>query len=127
VQDVNLGAAIKLMHQDPGGAWSVESLAEAAGMSRSAFAARFALLVGEGPMAYLTGWRMDKAAALLKSHLSVAEVSVRLGYASVTAFCRAFKRHQGVAPGALRAPKKNGEVGSRAAQIQAPAQIRVPL
>ncbi|HTA16879.1 MAG TPA: cupin domain-containing protein, partial [bacterium] len=63
-QDANLGLAIARMHEEPGGPWTVENLAEAAGMSRSAFAARFASLVGEGPMAYLTRWRMDKAEAL---------------------------------------------------------------
>lgn len=115
LQDANLGAAIRRMHQEPGKDWSVESLAEAAGMSRSAFAARFAALVGEGPLAYLTRWRMDLAASLLKNRLPVATVAARMGYASVPAFSRAFKRQRGKAPGSLRIAEGSAEARSRAA------------
>jgi AraC-like DNA-binding protein len=42
-------------------------------MSRSAFAARFAQLVEEPPLTYLTRWRMQKASRLLEtSHAGVA-------------------------------------------------------
>jgi AraC-like DNA-binding protein len=115
LQDPNLGAAITRIHQEPGSPWTVESLAEAAGMSRSAFAARFASLVGEGPLAYLTRWRMDKAAELLKNRLSVAVVAKRMGYASIPAFSRAFKRHRGTAPGAMRKEDETLELHSKAA------------
>jgi AraC-like DNA-binding protein len=115
LQDANLGAAIRRMHQEPGRAWTVEALAEAAGMSRSAFAASFAAMVGECPLAYLTRWRMDKAAALLKNRLPVAQVAERMGYASVPAFSRAFKREQGVAPGSLRTEEHGGELARPAA------------
>ncbi|HTB23071.1 MAG TPA: AraC family transcriptional regulator [bacterium] len=115
LQDANLGAAITRIHQEPGKPWTVESLAEAAGMSRSAFAARFAGLVGEGPLAYLTRWRMDKAAELLKNRLPVAAVAKRMGYASIPAFSRAFKRHRGTAPGALRKEEESLEPHSKAA------------
>jgi AraC-like DNA-binding protein len=101
-QDANLGAAIARMHEEPGGPWTVGNLAEAAGMSRSAFAARFTSLVGEGPMAYLTRWRMDKAEALLRNRVPVADVAGRTGYSSVPAFSRAFKRIRGAAPGSMR-------------------------
>jgi AraC-like DNA-binding protein len=114
-QDANLGAAIARMHEEPGGPWTVENLAETAGMSRSAFAARFASLVGEGPMAYLTRWRMDKAEALLRSRVAVAEVATRTGYASVPAFSRAFKRSRGAAPGSLRTNEAASANNRRAA------------
>ena len=75
-------------------------------MSRSAFAARFADLVGESPMHYVTRWRMHVALTLLQEdEASIGELAFRLGYQSEAAFSRAFKRVIGVSPGAIR---KNG-------------------
>ena len=72
-------------------------------MSRSAFAARFAQLVEEPPLTYLTRWRMQKASRLLEtSHAGVAEIAKRVGYDAKAAFSKAFKRWIGVAPGAYR-------------------------
>ena len=53
-------------HQDPAHAWTVASLAQRVGMSRSTFAGRFTELVGEPPLHYVTRWRMQKAAGLLR-------------------------------------------------------------
>ena len=39
--DPQLALAIEAIHHEPGGAWTVASLASRAGMSRSAFAGRF--------------------------------------------------------------------------------------
>jgi AraC-like DNA-binding protein len=72
-------------------------------MSRSAFAARFAQLVEEPPLTYVTRWRMQKASRLLEtSQAGVAEVAKRVGYDAEAAFSKAFKRWIGVAPGAYR-------------------------
>jgi AraC-like DNA-binding protein len=60
-----IGLALKSMHENAGAPWTVESLAAACGMSRSAFAQKFKDLVGEAPLEYLTNWRMQKAIALL--------------------------------------------------------------
>lgn len=77
--------------------WTVESLAAASGMSRSAFAMRFKEMVGETPLEYLTTWRMQKAASLLrKGDQKLIDVSV--GYDSHAAFSKAFKRVVHVAP-----------------------------
>jgi AraC-like DNA-binding protein len=46
--------------------WTVESLTEAAAMSRSAFAARLKELLGQTPLEYVTEWRMQKAMQLLE-------------------------------------------------------------
>src|SRR5438105_1828984 len=54
------------MHEKVEHPWTVESLAAACGMSRSAFAVRFKNLVGETPLEYLTGWRMQKATGMLE-------------------------------------------------------------
>jgi AraC-like DNA-binding protein len=72
-------------------------------MSRSAFAARFAELVGQTPIQYVGRWRMQLALAGLRDQrLPIADVAGRLGYRSEAAFRRAFKRHLGRAPGAAR-------------------------
>jgi len=72
-------------------------------MSRSAFAARFAQLVEEPPLTYLTRWRMQKASRLLETTpAGVAEIAKRVGYEAEAAFSKAFKRRTGAAPGAYR-------------------------
>ncbi|HEU4411847.1 MAG TPA: helix-turn-helix transcriptional regulator [Polyangiaceae bacterium] len=80
------------------------SLADAAGLSRAAFARRFADAVGQPSLAYVTSRRMDVAAQLLRDRrLSLAEVASTVGYDSEFAFSRAFKRERGVTPGRFRA------------------------
>jgi AraC-like DNA-binding protein len=72
-------------------------------MSRSAFAARFAELVGEPPMHYVTRWRMHAAVTWLREDdATLGELALRLGYQSEAAFSRAFKRFIGLSPGAVR-------------------------
>ena len=101
--DPQIGRALSLIHEKPEDDWTVESLASKVGMSRSAFAARFAQLVEEPPLTYLTRWRMQKASRLLEtSPAGVAEVAKRVGYDAEAAFSKAFKRWIGVAPGAYR-------------------------
>ena len=79
------------------------SLAAAVGLSRSALARRFAALVGEPPLAYLTRWRMTLAADLLRGEdRRLAEVAAAVGYESEFAFAKAFKRVRGVSPGRYR-------------------------
>jgi hypothetical protein len=49
----SISAALGLIHQSPAHKWTVNELAEAVALSRSAFSARFTKLVGEPPMTYL--------------------------------------------------------------------------
>jgi len=101
--DRRLGAALRLLHKDMSVAWTVESLAEAAGMSRSAFALRFKEKIGQSPLDYLTRWRMFRASHLLRrTDKAMVEVAGSVGYESEAAFNKAFKRVAGVAPGAYR-------------------------
>lgn len=103
LKDSSLSKALARMHAEPGGPWTVESLAREAGLSRAAFARRFAEQVGEPPLAYLTRWRMSIAARLLhSSEASVAEVAEHVGYESEFAFSRAFKKNCGLAPTPFR-------------------------
>jgi AraC-like DNA-binding protein len=111
-----IGTALGLVHQSPECAWTVASLAQRVGMSRSAFASRFTQLVGEPPLHYITRWRMQKAAGLLRQgHKTLAEVAEQVGYESETAFSKAFKRSVGSSPGAYRRAAKNGAQSAAAA------------
>lgn len=101
--DPAVGTALRLMHEDPGRRWTVAALAGAVGSSRAAFAARFSGLVGQPPLAYLTGWRMAVAAELLRdTDATVATIARSVGYEDGFAFSVAFKRARGVSPSAWR-------------------------
>lgn len=103
LRDPQVGRAIALVHREPSRAWTVAALAREVAMSRSAFAARFAELVGETPMRYLARWRSRVAMAALKEEeATIGELAARLGYRSEAAFGRAFKRLTGLSPGAVR-------------------------
>jgi AraC-like DNA-binding protein len=103
VRDPQIGAALARIHRQPGDAWTVDTLAVAAGMSRSLFAERFTTLLGLSPARYLLQWRMRLGAVWLKNEaMTVAEIATRLGYASDAAFSRAFKRFMGHSPGSVR-------------------------
>ncbi|GIH96356.1 AraC family transcriptional regulator [Planobispora siamensis] len=102
--DPLIGPALRLIHENPARQWTVASLAEKVGASRAAFARRFATLVGEPPMAYLTGWRMTLAADLLRSsETTIDSVARHVGYANAFALSVAFKRVRGVSPSRHRA------------------------
>lgn len=114
VADPSIGLALRLMHARPAEPWTVERLASAVSMSRSAFAARFTQLVGEPPLQYLAHWRMTRAARLLdEDGLSVAAVAEQVGYANAVAFTKAFSRVQGVGPGAYRRRQREPAAGGR--------------
>lgn len=101
--DPQLGRALSLVHGEPERAWSVADLASEVGMSRSAFSDRFTELVGESPMRYVTRWRMSLAERwLADGEQTVSEVARRVGYDSLPAFSRAFKRTVGVPPVEVR-------------------------
>lgn len=103
LRDKQIGRAIALIHDDPSRPWTLASLAEEVAMSRSAFATRFAELVGMPVMQYVTQWRMQVAMSLLKSDgARVADLAARLGYQSEAAFSRAFKRFTGFSPSAIK-------------------------
>lgn len=101
--DPQIGGALSLVHQNPERDWTVQELAHQVAMSRSAFAARFTKLVGEPPLSYVTRWRMQKAASLLREgNSTIAQIAESVGYDSEAAFSKAFKRALGSAPGAYR-------------------------
>jgi AraC-like DNA-binding protein len=103
LRDPAVSAALRAIHQHPARPWTVQTLAARTGLSRAAFAQRFAGTVGAPPLAYLTWWRMTLAARLLReTDLPLRSVAERSGYATEFAFAKAFKREFGTAPGRYR-------------------------
>jgi len=103
MRDRFVGRALALMHESPATEWTVDELGRRVGLSRSALHERFAELIGQPPMQYLTNWRMQVAASLLRdTNATVATVAQDVGYDSEAAFARAFKRLVGMPPAAWR-------------------------
>ena len=102
LRDSQLAIALKTIHADVSQNWSVAELGRKAGMSRSSFADRFAKTVGITPIEYLLQLRMALAKNMLyREKRSVAEVAFAIGYESASAFSVAFKRSNGISPGAF--------------------------
>ncbi len=103
LRDPQLRAALALIHAQPERDWSLADLARQCGMSRAAFAERFATCVGQTPMRYLARWRMQVASGLLRDgRLSIEAVAEEVGYHSQASFTRAFKSFVGAPPGVWR-------------------------
>lgn len=97
--DPVVGAALRLLHDDPAEPWTVAALADAVGVSRATLARRFTELAGEPPMTYLTSWRLSLAADLLRNtDDTVDAIARRVGYASGYGLSVAFTREYGVRP-----------------------------
>jgi AraC-like DNA-binding protein len=95
----HIARALACIHEAPANDWTLDALAEAAGLSRSAFAAQFRTSVGEPPHNYLIRWRMGIAA---HTGLRLAEIAARVGNKSEFAFSRAFARARGLSPARFR-------------------------
>jgi transcriptional regulator GlxA family with amidase domain len=93
--DARLAKAITAMHDKPEKAWSLDGLAQVAGMSRARFAAHFRETVGTPPLDYLTDWRISVAQTLLRRGKPMKAVAPMVGYSSPAAFARVFARRVG--------------------------------
>ena len=103
LHDPVVGRALAELHARPDEPWTIASLAAEVHLSRATLARRFAELVGEPPLAYLTRWRMDLAARRLRDTTEPVQTIARsVGYTSEYAFNRAFRRHRGQPPGRYR-------------------------
>ncbi|WP_242892670.1 AraC family transcriptional regulator [Actinomadura litoris] len=106
--DAVVGPALRLLHDDLSHPWTVADLAARVGVSRAALAQRFGKLVGEPPMAYLTGVRLAQAADLLReSEATLESVARQVGYGNAFALSTAFKRERGVSPQEYRTSQEH--------------------
>lgn len=103
LRDPLVARALALLHAEPARDWTVDALAARLHQSRSALGQRFAERVGEPPMRYLAGWRMQLAADLLaRTDALVSLVAAQVGYGSEPAFSRSFRRAFGLSPSEYR-------------------------
>jgi len=108
VRDPEVGRALALLHRKPAHPWTIATLANEVGISRSVLAERFRRYLPETPIAYLTRWRLQLGAQLLKStNSSVAQIAGDVGYESEPSFNRAFKREFGLPPARFRSESRS--------------------
>lgn len=94
-----LGKAIAAMNQDLRGSFTLDRLADIAGMSRAAFAGQFRRTFGRPPMEFLKEMRLNRAAELLSTtDLPVKVIADKVGFESRSHFTRAFKAFSGQQP-----------------------------
>jgi len=96
--DERLGKAIESMHRHPETRWSLEQLAQQAGMSRARFATHFREVVGMTPFDYLTNWRLGITQTMLRKGSSLKLIASAVGYANATALTRVFTQRLGMSP-----------------------------
>ena len=103
LEDQRLGRVIDRILDAPGDHHTVESLAETAAMSRSAFTEQFSASFGRSPMNFVNHVRMQHAGHLLAvGTMSIDEIANAVGYASRSHFSRAFRDHSGLPPAEFR-------------------------
>lgn len=123
LRDQYIGKTLRLLHEQPGTAWTIDELGRLVGLSRSTLHERFVAFIGQPPMQYLANWRMQIAASFLRdSNATVAAIAMEVGYESEAAFSRAFKRLVGLPPAAWRRRQ-----GTRDAVVPAPSQSSMQL
>ena len=93
-----IAAALTAIHEDPGQAWSLASMAGRAHMSRSAFAAQFKEYVGQTPADYLAHWRIALAQSMFRNGVPVKQAADQLGYQGAASLSRAFSQLTGLSP-----------------------------
>jgi transcriptional regulator GlxA family with amidase domain len=103
LEDAQLALALERMIDEPGRRYTLELLAEAAGMSRSAFAQRFRDAFGRSAMDFLKELRLQRAAHLLCStRRPVKSIAEQVGFDSRSHFSRSFSDYFGMAPAEFR-------------------------
>jgi AraC-like DNA-binding protein len=121
LSDPRLARALVALHDAPGESWTLERMAQTAGMSRTAFANRFRDTVGQTPADYLAGWRIALAQSRLRDGRPIKLLAGELGYANPSALSRAFAAKTGMYPSAWleSATRRAGDSADRGRETSA--------
>lgn len=107
--DPRIARAVVAMHERPAARWRLESLADEAGMSRTAFAVGFRERMGVTPGGYLARLRLAIAEDAVHAGKGLKRAALAAGYASPAALSRALARRRVAGfrspPEAARAPR----------------------
>ena len=126
LQEPKLARAVIAVLEHPGVAYSVDSLASLAGMSRTSFAVRFAEVFGQGPMDFVQKVRLRIAARLLTAtDLPVKVIASSVGYGSRSAFSRVFETTYGLSPSDFRSFGGGDEVEPE--RVEGFGQVHPPI
>ena len=119
LSDPLVAKCLTLLHGRPAVGWTLEKLAGEVNASRSIVAERFHRVIGVPPMKYLSQWRLQLAARLLRDHQDkILSIALSVGYESETSFSRAFRRAMGVSPGVFRRSAQAVNNGSQQPSIK---------
>ncbi len=103
LSDPLVAKSLSLLHGRIEETWTLEKLASEVNCSRSILAERFSRVLGVPPMKYLSQWRLQVAARLLRDRQDkILSIALSVGYESEASFSRAFKRSMGISPGVFR-------------------------
>lgn len=103
VHNPQVRRALTLMHEQMAHPWTLDDLAQKAGLSRTALAERFRDTMGETPLNHLRILRMQRAMRLLaETNHKLEAVAAEVGYQDAFGFSKVFKRTVGVSPKTFR-------------------------
>jgi AraC-like DNA-binding protein len=107
-----LAKALTAVHERPAQAWTLDTMAAVAGMSRSRYAEVFAQVVGQPPASYLAHYRVTLAKDALRRGGKLDRIAQDVGYGSAAALSRAFAAVCGCSPGQWRRMHRPQSVSS---------------
>lgn len=92
LSDTRIARSLVAIHTKPGHPWTLEILANLAGMSRTSFANDFKDAMQVSPGKYLENLRLAIARQLVQTGLGLKQIAARTGYASPSTLSRALGR-----------------------------------
>ena len=101
--DRKISRALMFMHEEFSKNISLDELAQHSGLSRARFSEQFRGLVGQTPFEYLSAFRVGVAQRKLRGRYPIQLIAAEVGYESVSAFNRVFRKLVGMPPREWRA------------------------
>jgi len=92
LSDPRIARSLVAMHAKPAHPWTLETLANLAGMSRTSFANYFKDVMQVPPGKYLENLRLAIARQLVQTGIGLKQIAARTGYASPSTLSRALGR-----------------------------------
>lgn len=98
-EDKALYRLISALHENPGAEWTLDRMADVAGLTPRTLVRRFSAMIGCSPVKFLEKYRVKRASDALSSGLSIARSIQLSGFRDFQQMQRAFKRRLGTTVG----------------------------